>query len=97
MITSGESVDERLSSVLGAEAKTLRQNLKDDHYLKTVVKQWPIKEETDWYHKGIKQPASRYDECVNIGEVRLGKQWHSRTVTCNKFLLRQVIKNQEIS
>jgi hypothetical protein len=38
-----------MSSVFSAEAKSLRQNFQDDRDVKTVVKQWLIKQETDCY------------------------------------------------
>jgi hypothetical protein len=59
-----------MSSVFSAEAKSLRQNFKDDHDVKTVVKL--IEEVTDCCQKAIEVLESRRDKCVNIGGVCLG-------------------------
>jgi len=70
---SGEPFAERISSVFIAEAKSLRQNFKGDRDVKKAVKQCLIKQKTDCYQKGIEELAPRYDKCVNIGGVCLGK------------------------
>jgi hypothetical protein len=72
VITSGEIFAERMSSVFNAEAKSLRQNFQDDRDVKTVVKQWLMKQVTDCYQNSIEKLATRRDKCVNIGGSLLG-------------------------
>jgi hypothetical protein len=62
-----------MSSIFSTETKSLRQNFQDDRDMKTVAKQWLIKQKTYCYQKAIEVLAPRQDKCVNAGEVCMGK------------------------
>jgi hypothetical protein len=60
--------------------------------METVVTRWLITHDTACYQQGIIRPFPRYDKCLlRIVE----KQWDSRTVKSERFLLVVKIRNQK--